>query len=38
MMARKIQDIDTEEEIVETFSQQTRILKGEYELFLKVLI
>ena len=38
MMARKMKDIDTEEELVETFSQQMRISKGEYELFLKVLI
>ena len=38
MMARKMKDIDTEEEHVETFSQQVRISKGEYELFLKVLI
>ena len=38
MMARKMKDIDTEEELVETFSQQMRISKGEYELFLKVSI
>ena len=38
MMARKMQDIDTEEELVETFSQQMRISKGEYGLFLSVLI
>ena len=38
MMARKMKDIDTEEELAETFSQQMRISKGEYELFLKVLI
>ena len=29
MMARKMKDIDTEEELVETFSQQMRISKGE---------
>ena len=38
MMAKKMQDIDTEEELVETFSQQVRISKGECELSLKVLI
>ena len=38
MMARKIKDIDTEKELVETFSQQKRVSKGEYELFLKMLI
>ena len=38
MIAWKMKDIDTEEEQVETFSQQMRISKGEYELFLKVLI
>ena len=38
LMARKMKDIDTEEELVETLSQQMRISKGEYELFLKVLI
>ena len=38
MMARNMKDIDTEEELVETFSQQMRISKGEYELFLEVLI
>ena len=37
-MARKMKDIDTEEDLVEAFSQQMRISKGEYELFLKVLI
>ena len=38
MMARKMKDIDTAEELVETFSQLMRISKEEYELFLKVLI
>ena len=38
MMAKKMKDIDTEEELVETFSQQMRISHGENELFLKVLI
>ena len=38
MMAREMTDIDTEEELVETFFQQMWISKGEYELFLKVLI
>ena len=38
MMARKMKDIDTEEELVETFSKQMRISKGKCELFLKVLI
>ena len=38
MMARKMKDIDTEEDLVETFFQQMRISKGEYELFLKVFI
>ena len=38
MMAKKMKDIDTEEELVETFSQQMRISKGKYELFFKVLI
>ena len=38
VMARKMKDIDTEEELVETFSQQMRMSMGEYELFLKVLI
>ena len=31
-----MKDNDTEEEFVETFSQQMRVSKGEYELFLKV--
>ena len=38
MMARKMKDIDTEGELVETFFQQMWISKGEYELFLEVLI
>ena len=33
MMVRKMKDIDPEEELVETFSQQMRISEGEYELF-----
>ena len=37
-MARKKKDMDTEEELVETFFQQMRISKGEYDLFLKVFI
>ena len=37
MMARKMKD-DTEEELVETLSQQMWISEGEYKLFLKVLI
>ena len=38
MMTRKMKDIDTEEELVETLFQQMRVSKGEYELLLKVLI
>ena len=38
MMAGKMKDIDTEGELVETFFQQMWISKGEYELFVKVLI